>query len=159
MKKTIILSTVIGSLFFASCTEEAAIPTNSNGPETKIEKSLSEELIGTWNETSLTVTPAVMIGDQSTNNPYDFIDDCEKDDLIVLKAGNQMELQEGAIICDPNAPASAPGSWEVHEDRSTLIMNGTKYRIVEVAENELVLTYDKFMNEELHTFTTTFARK
>ena len=159
MKKTIILSTVIGSLFFMSCSEEAVNPTNPNAPEVKVEKGISERLEGTWSETSLTVEPAIKIGDFTTKNPFEFKKDCEKDDLMILKPGNQLQIDPGALTCenDPNMPA--PGSWEVHEDRNELIMDGVKYQIAELNDSEVRLNFEKTMNQVKYTFTTTFARK
>lgn len=142
-----------------SCTEDAVNPTNPNAPEVKVQETINEQLEGTWSETSLTVTPAVTIGDYTTTNPYELKDDCEKDNLLVLKAGNRLEMDMGALSCDQDPMVSAPGAWEVHEDRNELILNGKKYQIEELNENDIKLSYVETMDQVKYTFTTTFARK
>jgi hypothetical protein len=159
MKKTIILSTIIGSLFFMSCTEDSVNPTNPTNSDIPVERTLSEQVQGTWNQVSLTVTPAVKIGDLETNNPYDFMSDCQKDDLIILKSDNHLERNQGALTCKDDDMIPAASSWELHDDRKTIILDGQKYQILDVQDKAIRLAYEQTIDQEIHTFTTTFARK
>jgi hypothetical protein len=158
MKKTIILSTIIGSLFFMSCTEESVNPTTRTVTDVTEVQNLNEQLLGSWTEVGLTVNPAVKIGDNETTNPFEFKADCLKDDVITLKTSNQMDRDLGNLKCD-SKEIPAPGSWELHEDRNTLILDGQKYQILDVEEDHIRLSYEINKDKITYVYTTTFARK
>lgn len=74
-------------------------------------------IVGTWKITAQTVT----YGGQ-TIDLYAEMEDCDKDDLTIIKDGGTFEYNEGATNCEGETPDVGTGTWALSADGKTLTM-------------------------------------
>jgi hypothetical protein len=113
-KLKLALATLLISSIIFSCKKEK---TNEGG--CKISMS---SLSGTYKLTSLTYKPNPSADGQDF---LAYMNDCEKDDLIVLKQDGTYDYQDAGNICTPDN--SSNGEWAVHGNILTSdgLFNGT----------------------------------
>lgn len=94
----------------------------------------------------------------STSTPVDylvFMDDCEKDDLIILKADGTYQSNDIGLICTPNNSNS--GTWSI--SGNTIISDGVVAGTIETFDcNKLVCFLDD-VNVPGDRFTLTVTRQ
>lgn len=121
---------------------------------TKTIKSYTkEELIGTYTIISITGT--------SNNGPVQniidlFLDDCQKDDLMVLKSDYSLQIVDAGTTCVPSSNNNT-GDWGV--TGNTFYWNDEPYRIKSLTATTLVIDQTTNNNGVTEVITVTFTRR
>lgn len=94
----------------------AAAFTGCKKDEKATEKELADKR---WKMTAGTVN---FLG--QTVSVMESMDDCEKDNIWIMKGDHTNVMESGALKCDPSEPASATaGTWRL-EGKTTLVVAG-----------------------------------
>lgn len=98
-------------------------------------------LHGTWKTTSFLryyTEPVVNTVDLHNTQPV-----CSQDDLLVLRADNTFEFNEGAAKCDPVFPhVKESGTYQVTDNNTKFTLsNGYSVEIQELTDSKLVYKY------------------
>lgn len=158
VKMMMVLAIVAG---FMGCKDDSSDDTPTT---TNTSKSNSELLIGTWLQTAGTVDPGIDFG---TGTPitdvYAFMDDCDKDDLIIFKTGGVVTTDEGATKCDPDDEQSYDDTYTISSDENTVSINydGEIEQITIVSINDTEMVAKTVFEEDgtTYTLTSTFTRQ
>ena len=112
-------------------------------------------IVGKWKQVSGTYNPTYF----GITNYFALYDDCEKDDIIELKANNTWELTEGATKCDPSDPqVIASGSYSVNASLTSITMFG-ETSAMELSGNTLKTTYTFSDGGSTYTDVSTYQRQ
>lgn len=82
----------------------------------------SRSVTGITGSYKLTALQYKASGDANPVDYMEFYDDCQKDDIIVLKSDGSYDYNDEGITCDPDPDRVDHGSWKV--DGNTLIIDG-----------------------------------
>ncbi|HEY8897494.1 MAG TPA: lipocalin family protein [Niastella sp.] len=89
-----------------------------------------------------------------TNDP-NYVEQCEKDDELTLKADMTLQIKDAGTQCSPTS--SGPGTWSI--TGNTLTIDGDENTIKSLSKNSLVLENSWTVSGVTFTITTTLNRK
>lgn len=100
---------------------------------------------GKWTLTSLTVSPAIVIGGTSFTDLFSTYPACSKDDFQTFATDGTYTYDEGATKCDPSDVQTDTGTWSFNTAETQLTLNGTGYsdvwEIVNLSATEMTSKY------------------
>ncbi|MBA2499864.1 MAG: lipocalin family protein [Chitinophagaceae bacterium] len=70
-------------------------------------------------------------GTYETNDFINFLD-CFTDNYYIFKPNGELEVNEGAIKCDPADPQTDIANWQLTNNETTLVIEGDSYAIEEL---------------------------
>jgi hypothetical protein len=123
------------------------------------QKSPAELIVGIWSLTGDAVSPPIDLGGGPISDFYPFYEPCEKDDVVIVNAGNTGEYNEGATKCDPGDDQSIPFTWALTNNNTVLVVDGYSFTIVQLDETTLKLQIKETVSGTEYTSTTTYVRK
>ncbi|SEN69195.1 hypothetical protein SAMN05660816_01250 [Niastella yeongjuensis] len=109
-----------------------AISSFSACSKTTTKTYYKEDLIGTYTIVSIT---SKISGSSELNVTDDYLQDCQKDDLMVLKSDLSLQMVDAGTTCYPSSNDS--GDWDVNG--STFYWNGEPYKIRSLTTTNLVI--------------------
>jgi hypothetical protein len=112
-----------------------------------------EDLIGTYTIISIRGT-ANSGPEQDLTNIY--LDDCQRDDLMVLKSDLSLQVVDAGTTCVPSSNDNT-GDWSV--SGSTFFWNGEPYHIKSLTNTTLVVDQTTTSNGVTEVITVTFTRR
>jgi hypothetical protein len=127
----------------------------------KDEKTPTENLIGKWMVTAMTISPAM----NGVTDMFSTSDACGKDDLTIFNADGTVTKDEGAVKCNSSNPqTSSGGTWVLSADGKTLTMTNTSgtqqiVTIVTLSSTSLVVTQTMVQSAVTYTYTITLVKK
>ncbi|HJS52959.1 MAG TPA: hypothetical protein VJ765_00405 [Chitinophagaceae bacterium] len=154
MKKIFLQSLILsfaGFVIFISCKKDK----EDNAPKTKTELLTT----GTWKLTSYTSTPAY---DWYGNGVYATdilaaLNPCEADGFDTYKINGIVEINEGAIKCDPMDPQTFTATWAFTDNENKIIYDGfDEYELVELTATTMRLQSTFIENGVSYTHYETF---
>ena len=156
MKKSIlflprILSLAAFAFLLMQCSKDEAPP-----------KTPSELMVGSWQMTAYTYSPAYDYFGNGTmiTDAFTLYEACEKDDITIFKTNSEGEFNEGGNKCDPSAPQSTAFLWTLKDANTTLSISAfAEFKIVQLDATTLKLSSTFDENGVTYTETITFARK
>ena len=140
------------SLSFASCKKD-------DDPTKK------EMLVGkNWMLTAATIDPSIpLITGGTTNNLYNQLPPCTRDDIFRLSDDGKSTTDEGATKCAVSDPQTVTGTWVLSADEKTLtITEGTQivsYTIKSLSSSKFEASIQEDINGVIYTTTFTFEPK
>jgi hypothetical protein len=119
-----------------------------------------------WQLTASTVT-SVDNGTTTTVDAYKQLDACEKDNFMKFNSNKTLDVNEGALRCDPTDPQVQTGTWDLNSDQTKLYLSNAamaggltaQVDLVELSDSKLVLRGTDLSNGTTDTYTLTFAAK
>jgi hypothetical protein len=111
------------------------------------------ELIGTYTIISIRGT-ANNGPEQDLINVY--LDECQKDDLMVLKDDLSLQMVDAGTTCVPSSNNNT-GDWDLIGN--TFYWNGEDYRIKSLTNTNLVIDQSTTSGSVTETITVTFIRR
>lgn len=125
---------------FSACTK--------NTPQTYTK----DQLIGTYTIVSIT--------GKTTNTPEEnlidvYLDDCQKDDLMVLKSDLTLQMVDAGTTCVPSS--NDTGDWNVWGN--TFYWNGEAYRVKSLTNTNLVIDQTNTNGNVTEVITVTLVRR
>jgi hypothetical protein len=135
---------VCSSLLF-SCKKEPVV----TAPDCSISRN---NLSGAYKLTAMTykrnaTAPVV--------NYFDYMDDCEKDDIVTLKNDGTYQYKDAGIICDPNG--SNDGTWSV--SGNTITSDGTINGTITSYDCKTLMYYSENVNLPGDKFSFTMVKQ
>jgi hypothetical protein len=138
MKKMIQFSAtalMVSSVLFTSCKKD------DDGPKSNTEKLT----VSAWKFDNIKVD---LDNDGTGETSGDsFVDECEKDNLIVFLPNGNGSIDEGGEKCDPQEPQTTPFTWTFKENETiinfpTSVVLGVDgdVKLVSLTENSMVLS-------------------
>jgi hypothetical protein len=112
-----------------------------------------ENLVATYTVASIKMKSGSTEKDV-TNDP-NYVEQCEKDDQMILNADMTLEIKDAGTQCSPTSADT--GSWSV--DGNKLIIDGDENNIKSLSKNSLVLEESWTISGVTMTITTTLNRK
>lgn len=89
-------------------------------------KTASEFLTeGNWIISAITIDPGMDMGTGSpVTDMYPYLEECSLDDIMDFQSNGTIQMDAGAIKCDPNDPQRENlGSWTLSNNNSTLTIS------------------------------------
>ncbi|MCU0380754.1 MAG: lipocalin family protein [Chitinophagaceae bacterium] len=123
------------------------------------QKSPAELIVGIWSLTGDAVSPPIDLGGGPISDFYPYYEPCEKDDVIIVNAGNTGEYNEGATKCDPGDDQAIPFTWALTNNNTVLVVDGYSFTILQLDETTLKLQIKETVSGTQYTYTTTYVRK
>ena len=144
--------------FFVACTV-ASISCKKDK-----EKSRSELIVGTWQLTSDSYSPAYDYDGDGTSETeaISLYEACSKDNLIIFNANNTGSFDEGATKCDPGDDQSVAIGWALTDSDTKIAVTGLGGPIVNILQldnSTLKISYTFDESSTTYTNTQTFKRK
>jgi hypothetical protein len=120
-----------------------------------------------WVMTAATVDPSfVLITGGSTNNLYNQLEACAKDDITRLNADGKATFDEGALKCNVADPQTTNGTWALSLDEKTLSITDpastpstTSITILSLSSSKMMGTYQMEIGPVTYTVTATLEAK
>ena len=81
--------------------------------------------------------------------------DCEKDNYFKFAAANGKKTyinHEGLLKCDPTDPDTTMGDWDLSADEKTVTMDGEKFKLILIDDNNMHIRMDSFLQNSSMTF-------
>ncbi|MGB3619646.1 MAG: lipocalin family protein [Catalinimonas sp.] len=133
---------------------------NDDDPQTNRELLVNKE----WKAISGTVDPSFPTGSGGfTNNYFNLIPDCSKDDFEIYEEDGDYILDEGGTKCSTNDPQTIQGSWLLNSDETVITVSGNgasiSVDIVEISENKMTLEFQQDVNNTIFTVTAEYERR
>jgi hypothetical protein len=123
----------------------------------------SDLIQGSWQVTADLVSPPIDLGTGPISDLYAAMDDCDKDDLYIIKANGIGEFNEGPTKCDPGDPQTAPFTWALTNNDKNLVITealGTlTFEIVQLNNTTLKMVIKENILGTDYTETITYTRK
>ncbi len=153
---------IFSLVIFASCGNDDD-SADTPAPLTKTQLLTSAPWIGT----ASTVDPPVDFGGTQITDLWAQTEQCDRDDLINLKADKTYTLEEGLSKCDDNDPqVYETGTWNLNSDETILTITADgasggetiNVTIVSISETQMVTeSQDDFGGDITYTITSTYA--
>jgi hypothetical protein len=115
------------------------------------DKSNTDMLTGKyWIFTSLTISPAVMIGGTPLTDWWSQVPACQKDNLMKFDTPNVFTDDEGASKCDPNDPQTITGTWAFNADETVISITEdgqtTSFNVIDLSDSDIKMTNSQVMD-------------
>ncbi|TGE19681.1 lipocalin family protein [Hymenobacter elongatus] len=101
---------------------------------------------------------------QGSQEVFSLFDACSKDDILRFSADKTVVFDEGPARCDPSAPQTTKGAWDLTSNESKLIVQetanssqGSLYDVTELTENKLSLRQSDVDQSTNTTYTITLT--
>lgn len=139
------------ALSFASCKKD-------DDPTKK------EMLVGkNWVMTAATIDPSLPVGGGTTNNLYNQLPACVKDDITRLSDDGKATFDEGATKCVVSAPQTTTGTWALSLDEKTVSITEdgetTSTTIKSLTSSKFEGTYQDQIDGVTYTISATWEAK
>ncbi len=125
-------------------------------PAPKVPTTIEKICANYWQITSMPIEPALDLGGGVKLNDYmQMLKDCQKDDYQKFSDLNGKKTYvyfEGLLKCDPADADTSMGVWGLSADEKMLDMDGDKFKLVLIDDNNMHLRMDSFMQNSSITF-------
>ena len=121
---TYLLAVAVGLTALSSCKKDDTTSPTPAATKTDLLTAKS------WKMTELKVAG------QSIFNTA-LVEDCDKDDLLKFNTNKSATFSEGTLKCDPSAPQSRTGSWDLTTNETKLKVTDPDGEVVEGTINTL----------------------
>jgi hypothetical protein len=148
MKKqlfTLLFAVSASIIGITSCSKKA------DGPGGGSAGSLKEKLVGSYR-----ITQIELITDDEPTDILAGWNDCDKDNLFVLKADNTSAVVDAGEQCDP--PSDDTGVWEV-KNNTTVSLNGQLFKILSMDGGNLRMTSTYIEDGEEQTLNVAYQKQ
>ena len=130
-------------------------------------QTTADLLLGNWMITASIYNPPVDFGNGPVSDGFPFWDDCDKDDIYIIKANGVGEYNEGATKCDPGDPQTEAFTWALKSNNTILTISettggisvGVDYEIIQLDASTLKLKFTFDNAGVSQTITETYTRK
>jgi hypothetical protein len=156
MKKVFFIIITVFLAIACNKSDDNSTPTNTT--PTTPQPTKSELLTASvWKYQAWTVDPPEKdsLGND-VSDIYSFKPACEKDDLLRFKTNGNMEFDQGATKCNPNADQIITNVWFFNKGETTLSFGGATYQLDKLTADTLRISFDNF-NTVIHHHTITFV--
>jgi hypothetical protein len=112
-----------------------------------------------WKLATAIINPAIL----GTNDAFDLLEDCDKDDFTEFKRGGQVVFDQGPLRCD-GEPQTQTGTWSFNSDQTKITVNEPgedpiTYDIIELNNNSVKVKYSEVLPDNIkYTFTATYQK-
>jgi hypothetical protein len=101
----------------------AIVSTSCKKDEDKKPKTREEMLVGKkWQIKAATVDPSITLPGGTTNNWYNQIPPCSKDDFVMFNSNGKFVDDEGGVKCSVNNPQTVQGDWLFNADKTVITL-------------------------------------
>jgi len=109
-----------------------------------------------WEVASMPIDPPLDLGGGIKLTDYtQMMQDCEKDNYFKFAVANGKKTyinHEGLLKCDPADPDTTMGDWELSADEKTVTMDGEKFKLILIDDNNMHIRMDSFLQNSSMTF-------
>ncbi|MEQ8359622.1 MAG: DUF5004 domain-containing protein [Cytophagales bacterium] len=161
--RNLLLLTIISSLFIACGDDDSGSTPGASKSKTEL---LTE---GKWQITAMTIAPAVDLGGGNLVTDFynNFLEECDRDDLLNWNADGTYAHEEGAISCDSAGTGGEvydEGDWSFNASETVLteISNDgdtSTFTIVSITSSQIVATVIEEFDTTEHTITATLIKQ
>jgi hypothetical protein len=142
-----LLAVGISALALGGCEEE--------NPAPKVPTTTEKICANNWQIESMPIEPALDLGGGIKLTDYmQMMQDCEKDNYMKFSNENGVKSYvtfEGLLKCNPADPDTAMGVWGLSADEKILDLDGDKFKLVLIDDNNMHVRVDSFLQNSSMT--------
>ncbi len=161
--RNLFLLTIIASLFVACGDDDSGSTPGASKSKTEL---LTE---GKWKISAMTIDPAVDMGNGTLITDFynNFLDECDRDDLLNWNADGTYAHDEGETSCDSASAGGEvydEGTWSFNADQTLLTEinsdgDTSEITIVSITSTQLVGQVIEEFDSTEHTITATLIKQ
>jgi hypothetical protein len=125
-------------------------------PAPKVPTTTEKICANNWEIASMPIEPALDLGGGIKLTDYmQMMQDCEKDNYLKFSdvSGKKSYVTfEGLLKCDPTDPDTAMGVWGLSADEKIIDLDGDKFKLILIDDNNMHIRMDSFLQNSSITF-------
>jgi hypothetical protein len=142
-----LLVTGISLLALGGCKDETPAP--------KVPTTTEKICANNWEIASIPIEPPLDLGGGIKLTDYmQMMQDCEKDNYLKFSDANGVKSYvtfEGLLKCNPTDPDTTMGVWGLSADEKTVDLDGDKYKLILIDDNNMHVRVDSFLQNSSMT--------
>lgn len=138
------------------------LSTSCKKDEEEKPKTRDQILVGKkWQMKAATIDPSIQVGGGLTNNFYNQLPACVKDDFTTFNANGKFVDDEGTSKCVLSDPQTTQGDWLFNSDKTVITFtygpgDSISWTIKSISDSEMVAEYQQEEGGTVYTITATF---
>jgi hypothetical protein len=145
---TAVIAIGVSVLALGGCKDETPAP--------KVPTTSERICANTWEISALPIEPPLDLGGGIKLTDYtQMMQDCEKDNYMKFTDANGKKTYvsfEGLLKCDPADPDTTMGNWGLSADEKIFDLDGDKFKLVLIDDNNFHVRMDSFLQNSSITF-------